>query len=198
VFKWLTVLAVLLVGAGCVALGRITSPDRRSVVQTTASTSPAETTVSTAAVATATQVFSVRSGPMETTIDIGDKVLVVTRFATLGRGDLVVFKKPAGDYSPGVTDLISRVIGLPGETISGQGGSVYINSVLLTETWLPTGTTTAPFPPTTIPAGHYFVMGDNRGNSSDSRVIGPIAANLVVGVAVEIVAPADRVTALGP
>jgi signal peptidase I len=145
------------------------------------------------------QPYFIPSGSMETTLDIGDKVLVNKlsyHLHAVHRGDVIVFKKPANDYSPGVKDLIKRVIGLPGETISGQGGSIYINGVVLKQSWLPKGTTTAPFPPTDIPAGHFFVMGDNRGNSSDSRVFGPIAKSLIVGRAFLLVWPPSRIGTL--
>ena len=106
------------------------------------------------------------------------------------RGDIVVFRRPPleqADYS----DLVKRVIGLPGETISSVDGRVFINGKPLDESWLPQPLpTTSPSPlpdafslnhPYTIPAGEYFVMGDNRTDSEDSRYFGPIAGNLIVG-----------------
>ena len=145
------------------------------------------------------QPYFIPSGSMETTLDIGDKVLVNKLsydFHPVHRGDIVVFAKPANDYSPGIKDLIKRVIGLPGETISASGGSVYINGSKLAEPWLPKGTQTADFGPVTIPPGEYFVMGDNRGDSADSRVIGPIPKKLIVGRAFLIVWPLSRIRTL--
>lgn len=145
------------------------------------------------------QPYYIPSGSMEPTLMIGDKVLVNKLsydFHSVHRGDVVVFKKPAKDYSPGIKDLIKRVIGLPGETISASGGSVYINGRPLKEPWLPRTTTTADFPPVHIPAGDYFMMGDNRGNSADSRVIGPVPGKLIVGRAFLIIWPIGRINTL--
>jgi signal peptidase I len=145
------------------------------------------------------QPFYTPSGSMEPTLQDGDKVLVnklAYDFHPVHRGDVIVFKKPADDFSPGIKDLIKRVIGLPEETISAQGGSVYINGQKLKEPWLPKGVTTANFAPVHIPAGEYFVMGDNRGDSADSRVIGPIAKNLIIGRAFLLVWPPSRIKTL--
>ena len=87
---------------------------------------------------------------------------------------------------------MKRVIGLPGDTISVSGGYVYIDGKRLDESWLPTsdqGVTQAGPPgnaanlahPYHVPTGDYFVMGDNRTDSCDSRWWGPIAKSLIVG-----------------
>ena len=139
------------------------------------------------------QPYYIPSGSMEPTLRIGDKVLVNKLsydLHAIHRGDVIVFKKPPNDYTPNIKDLIKRVIGLPGETISASGGSVYIDGRRLNEPWLPKGVTTEGLAqPVHIPAGEYFVMGDNRGDSADSRMIGPISKNLVVGRAFLIVWP---------
>jgi signal peptidase I len=141
------------------------------------------------------QPYYIPSGSMYPTLHVGDKVLVNKLsydFHSIHRGDVVVFKKPPDDDAPGITDLIKRVIGLPGETISAQDGSVYIDGRKLAEPWLPKNDPTGNFGPVTIKKGYLFVMGDNRGNSADSRVIGPVAENLVVGRAFIRVWPLDR------
>jgi signal peptidase I len=145
------------------------------------------------------QPFFIPSGSMEPTLQVNDRVLVNKlsyHFHPVHRGDIVVFHKPPSDNSPGVKDLIKRVIGLPGETISGQNGRVYINGDPLTESWLPKGETTQPFPPTAIPAGDYFMMGDNRGDSADSRFFGPVAKKLFIGRAFLRVWPLSRIGTL--
>ena len=145
------------------------------------------------------QPYYIPSGSMEPTLLVGDKVLVnklAYDFHKVHRGDVIVFRKPPNDYTPNIKDLIKRVIGLPGETISAKGGSVYINGHILKEPWLPKGDTTANFGPVHIPAGHYFVMGDNRGNSEDSRVIGPISGKLIVGRAFLIIWPIGQINTL--
>jgi signal peptidase I len=145
------------------------------------------------------QPFYIPSGSMEPTLHVGDRVLVNKLsydFHAVHRGDIVVFNKPPSDTTPGVKDLIKRVIGLPGETISGQNGEVYINGHPLAEPWLPKGETTQPFPATHIPSGDYFMMGDNRGDSADSRLIGPIAKHLFIGRAFLRVWPLSRIGTL--
>ena len=94
---------------------------------------------------------------------------------------------------PPVSDLVKRVIGLPGETISLNGrGYVEINGKRLDEPWLPASVQGATYPgppgtafslahPYKIPANHYFVMGDDRGDSCDSRFWGPISGSEIVG-----------------
>jgi signal peptidase I len=145
------------------------------------------------------QPFFIPSGSMEPTLKVNDRVLVNKLsydFHSVHRGDVVVFHKPADDTTPGITDLIKRVIGLPGETISAQNGQVYINGRPLAEPWLPKGVTTGTFGPTVIPDGEYFMMGDNRGDSSDSRIIGPIPKRLFIGKAFLKVWPLTRIGTL--
>ena len=92
------------------------------------------------------------------------------------RGDIIVFRLP-GDESQ---DLIKRVIGLPGDTIEVRNGQVYVNGAALAEPYLsqPTNST---IPARQVEPGRYFVMGDNRNNSSDSRSFGSIARSDIVG-----------------
>lgn len=111
------------------------------------------------------------------------------RFGSIKRTDVVVFTRPPG-LPVTDKDLIKRVIGLPGETIEAHDGSVYINETPLSEPYLnPACAGTEDFGPVTVPAGEYFVMGDNRCFSSDSRFFGPIPASTVVGRAVAVVWP---------
>jgi signal peptidase I len=145
------------------------------------------------------QPFSIPSGSMEPTLNVGDRVLVnklAYDFHPVHRGDVVVFAKPPNDAAAGIKDLIKRVIGLPGEYISGQNGEVYINGRPLAEPWLPKGVTTDPFRVTLVPLGEYFMMGDNRGNSADSRTIGPIPKHLIIGRAFIRVWPLGRLGTL--
>jgi signal peptidase I len=88
------------------------------------------------------------------------------------------------------TVLIKRVIGLSGDRISASGGRVYVNGELLVEPYLPKGTITTSFGPLIVPPGHVWVMGDNRGDSLDSRVFGPIPEGHIVGRAIWKVWPA--------
>ena len=91
---------------------------------------------------------------------------------------------------------MKRVIGLPGETIEVKFDGVYINGTKLNEPWLHTGIPEGPtYGPKEIPQGTYFVMGDNRSNSSDSRssAVGPVPKNHIVGRAIILVWPPKRV-----
>jgi signal peptidase I len=149
------------------------------------------------------QPYYIPSGSMEPTLHIGDKVLVNKlsySFHSVHRGDIVVFKTPPDDNSPGIKDLIKRVIGLPGETISsGTDGTIYINDRQLSQPWLSAEARANPGPPIrrmVIPAGYYFVMGDNRSNSTDSRMFGPISKGLIVGRAFLRVWPLSRLGTL--
>lgn len=99
------------------------------------------------------------------------------------RGDVVVLTPPIS-----ITDeFIKRVIGLPGEKLMVKGGHVYINDKLLNEAYLAStlqtngGTFLADGQEYTVPSGLYFVMGDNRTNSSDSRYWGPITKAAISG-----------------
>jgi signal peptidase I, bacterial type len=99
------------------------------------------------------------------------------------RGDVVVFMPPVSTTD----EYIKRVIGLPGETILVKDGHIYINDKLLNEPYLKNSvvTTGGPFlgndQEYKVPDGEFFVMGDNRPNSSDSRYWGPITKKVISG-----------------
>ena len=143
------------------------------------------------------QAFYIPSESMEPTLKPNDRVLVNKlsyKLHPIHRGDIVVFKRPPSEASdPTIKDLIKRVIGLPGETIEERGGEVFINGQLLKEPYLPPGTITTTLPLQTIGANQYFVMGDNRGNSKDSRFIGTIPKSLIVGRAFIRVWPLSKI-----
>jgi signal peptidase I len=142
--------------------------------------------------ATLFQAFYIPSESMEMTLREGDRVLVNKLDDDPGHGDVIVFERPPNEPPSEVHDLIKRVIGLPGDTVEGRDGVVYLNGAPLDEPYLTEGTITSPFAPLVIPEGHLFVMGDNRGNSRDSRFFGPIDEDLVVGHAFVIVWPLGR------
>ncbi len=109
----------------------------------------------------------VPSGSMENTIMIGDRVFTF-RLAYLvsdpKRGDVIVFPYPDDEE----VDYIKRIIGLPGETIEGKDGIVYIDGKPLTEPYAKEEID-SDFGPYIVPKDSYFMMGDNRNNSEDSR-----------------------------
>jgi signal peptidase I len=133
------------------------------------------------------QAFWIPSPSMEPTLDVGDRVLVNKlsyKFHDVNRGDVVVFERPPG-ASTGengeVKDLIKRVIAVGGDTIEAKEGNVYVDGEQIDENYLEPGTPTDNLPLTTIPEGQVFVMGDNRTNSEDSRIFGPIGEDAIVG-----------------
>jgi signal peptidase I len=110
-----------------------------------------------------------------------EKVTYYTR--SPDRGDVVVFMPPISTTD----EFIKRVIGLPGEKVMVKNGHVYINDKQLPESYIKDGVATSGGPflsdgvDYTVPAGEYFVMGDNRPNSSDSRYWGPITKKVMTG-----------------
>jgi signal peptidase I len=100
--------------------------------------------------------------------------------ADVDRGDIIVFEKPPGEAGE-IQDLIKRAIGLPGETVEGRDGHVLIDGEPLDEPYLDEGVVTGDFGPVEVPEGMLFMMGDNRGNSRDSRFFGPIEGDTIVG-----------------
>ena len=141
------------------------------------------------------QAFYIPSPSMEPTLFSGDRILVNKvsyRLHDVNRGDLVVFH-PRPESGVGADDLIKRVIALPGETVTTDSGRVLIDGGLLIEPYLPVpdgtaGFTTVPWCANqdttagcTVPDDHVFVLGDNRGNSRDSRYFGPVPVDSIVG-----------------
>ena len=141
------------------------------------------------------QAFFIPSGSMLDTLHINDRVLVNKlsyRLHDVNRGDVVVFEKPPL-ASGEIKDLIKRVIALPGETITLNGGEVYIDGAKLDEPYtlgkpsvperdiIPNCDGTPGPDRCTVPTGFIFVMGDNRTGSSDSRTFGPIEESSIVG-----------------
>jgi signal peptidase I len=131
------------------------------------------------------QTYFVPSTSMWPTLKAGDRIVVSKIYGAIEPGDIIVFKRPPAEHcgGPPVPDLVKRVIGLPGQTVSAHGGKVYITGRLQKEPWLPKGTQTftTMTHPFKVPKGDYFVMGDNRVNSCDSRTWGPVKASYVVG-----------------
>jgi signal peptidase I len=131
--------------------------------------------------------FVVEGESMFSTLDTGDRVFVNKlsyRLHDPNRGDVVVLHQITGASE---RDLIKRVIALPGETVEVRNCAVLVDGRVLNEPYLDPEVVTptncggdfvsdAPVPP-----DHVFVMGDNRGGSQDSRVIGPISEDDLVG-----------------
>ncbi len=123
--------------------------------------------------------FRIEQVSMQPNLHEGEYVIVDKvsyAFRQPERGEIVVLKNP----NPGQPDLIKRIIGLPGETISVRGGQVFVNGQPLTEPYIKQPMV-SDFPAKQLPAGQYFVMGDNRNNSEDSRVFGARPVSDIVG-----------------
>lgn len=125
--------------------------------------------------------FFVPSPAMDPTIRAHESVRVYEGNYQPQRGDVILFDLPPGERSPGISMTVKRVIGLPGDMIEARSGRVYVDDHLLSEPYLPRGTRTDDLFRQVVSAGSYFVMGDNRGASSDSRVFGPIRQASITG-----------------
>jgi signal peptidase I len=113
----------------------------------------------------------------------------VYRFEPIDRGDVVVFWYPL-DHSK---SFIKRVVGLPGETIELRAGHLYVDGKELAEPYVPASYLDgSSYGPMKIPAGNYFVMGDHRDSSNDSRVFGPVSRPYIYGKAVFAYWPVDH------
>lgn len=141
----------------------------------------------------------VTSGSMEPLLRKDDYTLVDHRVVlggTWARGDVIVFESPAS-WPGGEETLVKRVIGLPGETVALSAGQVSIDGAALREDYLldaPDPQSMAPF---RLGTGEYFVMGDNRNNSSDSRENGPISEERIRGKILMKLWPFPRFGSLG-
>ena len=134
----------------------------------------------------AAQSYFIPSPSMSPTLQTGDRVMVNKLYSTIHRGDIVVFNRAPGDANTQYPVLVKRVIGLPGETIDSSGETILINGKPIVQPWLPTLTgicqqAEANIHSQTIPADQYFVMGDCRGDSSDSRYWGTVPQSNVIG-----------------
>lgn len=142
------------------------------------------------------QAYWIPSESMTPTLNVDDRVLVNKlsyRFGEVSRGDLIVFERP--EDAPGdIDDFIKRVIAIPGDTVSFANGQVLLDGVVINEPYADEttrapvfaldseGCTNTPAPDRcTLAEGFYFVMGDNRSNSTDSRSFGPISEDAIIG-----------------
>jgi signal peptidase I len=133
------------------------------------------------------QTFYIPSSSMNPTLWKGDRVVVnklSVEFGTINIGDIVVFKAPsdvARDCGDPVTDLVKRVIGLPGDRLNTEGNTIYVNGKPLDQKWSVWPRIGTPIEPTTVPAGHYFMMGDWHAYSCDSRTWGTVPRSDLIG-----------------
>jgi signal peptidase I len=124
--------------------------------------------------------FQVRGYSMEPALYDGQYLIVSKVIYWIHppeRGDVIVFRPPNGSSE----DYIKRVIGLPGETVEMRGGTVWINGSTLEEPYI--AAAGGDSGPRTLGDGQYFVLGDNRNNSSDSRSWGVLPREDIIGKA---------------
>jgi signal peptidase I len=168
------------------------------------------------------QVFYIPSKSMEPTLQVDDRMLVEKLTYLVRdpeRGDVIVFEGDEVVQTPpdasmvargvrvlgqflGVVpanarDFVKRVIGLPGDEVVITDGTVFVNGQAIDEPYVvfPDGRSYGPF---NVPEGSYFVLGDNRPNSSDSRIsLGYVEADDIVGRAMTIIWPLEHVGGIG-
>lgn len=163
------------------------------------------------------QPFYIPSESMFPTIEVNDRVIVNKLAYRVGepeRGDIVVFLNPSltdeeleesipeavvrsvleavGVRSRPEEDLIKRVVAVGGETVEISDGRLRVDGVAYEEPYANGPRGMGEFGPETVPEGHVFVMGDNRGSSLDSRSFGPIPESELIGQAVVRIWPLDR------
>ena len=141
--------------------------------------------------------YEIPSASMEDTLQIGDRVLVnklAYRFGRPAPGDIVVFLSPDGDH----TDWVKRVVAVAGQTVDIRDDVVYVDDEPLKEPYVnrrylrhfdADGAIR-------VPKGTVFLMGDNRGSSRDSSLVGPQPVTHIIGRAEAIVWPLDRARGL--
>jgi len=113
----------------------------------------------------------------------------VYRLEPIERGDIVVFRYPRDPSK----SYIKRVIGMAGDTIRIEAGQVYVNGEALDEDYVPaTYADARSYPETVVPAHSYFVLGDHRSMSNDSRDFGPVNQSFIYGKAVFGYWPMDK------
>jgi signal peptidase I len=156
--------------------------------------------------------YRIPSASMEPTLRAGDRVLVARfmyRFQDPKRGDVIVFHPPGLENQPipnattkASVFFIKRIIGLPGETVVGRDGVVSICEApnrgcnALKEPYLAQNSGMSDFGPVQIPADRYFMMGDNRAVSDDSRDWGTLPRGNIIGEAFATYWPLDRLRSL--
>lgn len=185
-----------------------TKPTKHSALRETVETIVVAALLALGIRATVAEARSIPSESMLPALQVGDHLIVekiTPHFTAPARGDILVFyppDDPAGLSTgtrllrmlslSGDMALIKRVVGLPGETIAVEEGLVYIDGRPLTEPYLREAPIYA-MAPRQIPEGYAFMMGDNRNNSLDSHVWGPVSLDNVIGQAVFRFWPIQRI-----
>ena len=126
--------------------------------------------------------FTIHQVSMRPTLEESDRILLNRlsyHFREEARGDIVVFHSPINTEE----DLVKRIVAIADDRVSISGGKLYVNGLAQDEPYLLEQDFSGEMPETVVPGGHVFVMGDNRNNSGDSRLFGPISTDAIIGSA---------------
>jgi signal peptidase I len=148
------------------------------------------------------QTFSIPSASMMPTLQKGDRIIVSklgVEFGTIHTGDILVFKAPkavATVCADTDADLVKRVIGLPGQTLTSKDNTIYVNGKPLVQPWTHNSVLGTAIGTIKVPPNHYFMMGDNESDSCDSRFWGTIPRSSIIGKAFIRIWPLSRLAFL--
>lgn len=142
------------------------------------------------------QTFFIPTASMSPTLRIDDRIAIDKlsyRIRDPRRGEIVVFRGPERTQLAGI-DLVKRIVALPGEKVSSANGRILVDGEPIDEPYLPKGAAgrNVAFLPFEVPAGKYFLMGDNRMVSNDSRIFGAIDRDDIIGRAMIRIWPISR------
>lgn len=126
----------------------------------------------------AVRIYSIPTASMEPTLRAGDHIVVTPYHkAVPQRGDIVVFRSPADAELL----LVKRIVAIPGDLVETHAGRLFVDGHALAEPYVRRPAMTGAIASQIVPADCYFVLGDNRGNSLDSREWGVLSRDLLVG-----------------
>ncbi len=140
--------------------------------------------------------FAIPSPSMEPTLVEGDRVLVnrlTYRFRSPEPGDVIVFQPP---NTEGSDPFIKRVVATGGDTVAVHDGRLYVNGLAQEEDFIKEHPIIGEYLEERVPEGYVWAMGDNRNNSGDSRVFGPVSEEAILGAAFAIYWPLSHITGL--
>src|SRR5258708_260899 len=178
--------------AGPGAVGGPSILPRRREIRVGTRALPSASALALVIVVFLTQPVKVEGTSMAPLLSAQERIFInkfVSRFEPIQRGDVVVFWYPL-DHSK---SFIKRVVGLPGETVEIRQGVVYVDGKIVPEPYVPPQyEDLSDFGPVRVDKDKYFVMGDHRISSNDSRVFGPVASHFIYGRAVFAYWPVDH------
>jgi signal peptidase I len=126
----------------------------------------------------AIRIYSIPTASMTPTLQVGDHIVVTPyRGPAPARGDVVVFHSPLSNDEL----LVKRIVAVPGDVVETHAGRLFVGGHAVAEPYVITAATTGLIAPQVVPPGCFFVLGDNRANSFDSRQWGVLPQPMVVG-----------------